>query len=348
MNFFKYIFALLLISNSLVAAPLFLKPTKTGGWSLRADFLTELAQLFHADVFIESGTSYGGTTNAAKGIFKEIHTIELEDSFYAKAYARFVQDSHVHVYHGDSGQLLPHILNGLKERKIVCWLDGHYSGGTTAKGQSNTPILQELQALENAHRSDAIILIDDVCCFRPSMQEIPDVALGYPTIQELKQAVLRINPAYQFIIYGDIAMAFPPEYIIEISPLIQAMSMSRMFDEKSLEYDQVFACEGIIASKTMPAELEALWDNCTYHFGWHRAHAYLWYALSLFTAERYGEAYDNFIQVLDSGYTHWRVSWYAMQAAYRSNKEYMRFTPALSLCSDKEFQVTSIFLECIK
>lgn len=349
MNLIRYALTLLLIGNSIAATPLYLKPTKTGGWSLRADFLNDLARLFHADVFIESGTSYGGTTNVAKDIFKGgIYTIELADSFYAKASARFSNDSQVHVYYGDSGVVLPQILHGLKDRKILCWLDGHYSCGTTAKGELNTPILKELKALEDAQRFDAIILIDDICCFRPAMQNVPDVALGYPTIGQLKDAVLRINPEYRFIIYGDIAIAFPPEYQIEVSPLIEAMTISRMFDESTMPYDDVFATEEIISSKTTPAELEALWDNCTYHFGWHRAHAYLWYALSLFTAERYGEAYDNFIQVLDSGYTNWRVSWYAMQAAYRSGKEYMRFTPALFACSDKEFEATRLFLECTK
>jgi hypothetical protein len=336
------------MSNWISATPLFLQPTKTGGWSLRADFLRNIAELFHADVFIESGTSYGSTVNAAQGVFNEIHTIELDHAFYVKACARFAQERNVYLYEGDSGELLADILSTLKERKIVCWLDGHYSGGTTAKGELNTPILKELKALENAHRSDAIILIDDVCCFRPDIQKIPDIALGYPTIIELKQAILQINPHYRFIIYGDIAIAFPPEYAVEISPLIEGMTISRLFDRSRQSYDDLFVWEGIIASKTTPAELEALWDNCTYHFGWHRAYAYLWYALSLFTAERYAEAYDNFIHVLESGYTHWRVSWYAMQAAYRSGKDYMRFTPALMECEDKEFASTRLFLEAIK
>lgn len=343
----RYALVLLLVSNIFAASPLYLKPTKTGGWSLRADFLSDLSRLFHADVFIESGTSYGGTANVAKDIFKEVHTIELDQIFFTKACARFAQDFNVNVYQGDSAALLPGILKRVQGRKILCWLDGHYSGGTTAKGESNTPILKELKALEDARCTDAIILIDDICCFRPSMHEITDVAVGYPSVAQLKEAVMRINPAYRFIIYGDIAIAFPGSYVIEVSPLIEAITTSRMFDQSVMPYESLFEAEGVIASKTTPDELEALWDNCTYHFGWHRAHAYLWYALSLFTAERYGEAYDNFINVFDSGYTNWRVSWYAMQAAYRSGKDYTRFTPALFACSDKEFKATQSFLTCI-
>jgi hypothetical protein len=323
------------------------KPTKSGGWSLRADFLAEIARIFNVDVFVESGTSYGGTVNAAKDIFKEIHSIELDDTFFARACDRFLLDENVYLHKGDSAIVLTDVLRRVKNKRIVCWFDGHYSGGTTAKGTSNTPILHELRALEQANIHNAILLIDDICCFRPPIRQAPDVAQGYPSIQELKDAVMRINSTYRFVVYGDIALAYPSSCNVEVSPLIEAMTISRFFDDVSQSYESIFNAEAIIATKTSPEELEALWDNCTYHFGSHRAHAYLWYALSLFTAQRYGEAYDNFLQVLDAGYTDWRVSWYAMQAAYRSGKDFTPLAKTLISVCDGDFAATKFFLHAL-
>src|SRR5581483_11501794 len=162
--------------------------TKSGGWSLRKDFLQQLKEIFHSDIFIESGTSYGGTTKIAKELFKEVYTIELEDQFYQKAAANFSNDRNVHVYHGDSGKLLPSIIKDLKNQNLLFWLDGHYSGGTTAKGESNTPIMSELKAIKESGILHGIILIDDICCFHPDNKSIIEVAQGYPTIGEVRDA----------------------------------------------------------------------------------------------------------------------------------------------------------------
>lgn len=305
------------------------KPTKTGGWSLRKDFLQELAVLFGHDIFIESGTCYGTTAMLAKDIFNEVHTIELEDNFYNKAVVNFAREKNVKIYHGDSGALLPSILKNLKQRNIIFWLDGHFSGGTTAKGHYNTPIMAELQAIKESGILNGILLIDDICCFSPDTKELAEVACDYPTMNQVRNAILEINPGYIIIMYGDIAIAYPANHQIEVSPLIHAMTVSRFFSEKNTPYQEVFAAESYIAQNTTRAELEALWDLCTYHFGWHRTYPYLWYSLGLLSQERYAEAYDNFKCVLETGYDDWRVYWYALQAAYRSGKKFEHLAHAL-------------------
>lgn len=317
-----FILIILICSQLTHAITLQFKPTKTGGWSLRTDFLQELHDIFKTDVFIESGTSYGTTARNAKDIFNEVHTIELEESFFTKAKQNFSSCSFVHVYHGDSGDLMPAILEKVKKRNILFWLDGHFSGGTTARGVGNTPIMKELAAIEKSGIRNGIILIDDMCCFSPEIKAVPDVAQGYPSMDQLRQALLKINPGYELILYGDILIAYPSTFQVQVSPLIQAMTVSRFFTQDAVSYEQVFDAEGIIASQTTPQELEALWDQCTYHFGEHRTYPYLWYALSLFSQERYAEAYDNFMIVRETGYTDWRVTWYTMQAAYRSGKSF--------------------------
>jgi protein-L-isoaspartate O-methyltransferase len=65
----------------------YFQETKVGGWSLSADFINDLAKKFHKDVFIESGTSYGGTVKIAKDIFKEVYSVELDASLAQRAQA---------------------------------------------------------------------------------------------------------------------------------------------------------------------------------------------------------------------------------------------------------------------
>jgi len=199
------------------------------------------------------------------------------------------------------------------------WLDGHWSGDGTAQGFCNTPIMKELKAIKDNGITDAVILVDDICCFHPDMDEIAEIALGYPTVHRLKEELLSINPNYQIIIYGDIAIAWPSHYHIEVSPLIQALTISRFYDDQLID-EALFQAEASIATETTAPELEALWDMCTWHFGWHRAYPYFWYSLSLFSQKRYGEAADNFGHVLDAGYQHWRVYWYKALAEQRAGR----------------------------
>jgi len=45
------------------------------------------------------------------------------------------------------------------------WLDGHYSGESTAHGAETTPIYEELQQIFDADNRGHVIIIDDARCF---------------------------------------------------------------------------------------------------------------------------------------------------------------------------------------
>lgn len=322
---FKKFFSLsVLLCISLLckaADTMYFKETKIGGWSLKKDFLKELSTRFHNDVFIESGTSLGGTAKNAAGIFNNVYSIEFDENLYKKTAQELRGASNIKLYQGDSGQILQDILKEVKGRKLLFWLDGHYSG-FGKKPNCNTPIKYELAAVKASGEQNAVILIDDICCFSPDTDFTPDIALGYPCVTELQELILDINATYEIIIYGDIMIAYPPQYSIELSPLIKAMTASRFFNKSGMPYQEVFEAEGIIATQTTPQELEALWSMCTYHFGWHRTYPYLWYSLALFAADRHAEAYDNLLHVLETGYTDWRIHYYITQAAYRCGKNF--------------------------
>jgi hypothetical protein len=72
------------------------------------------------------------------------------------------------------GTFLPTI-----DQSALFWLDGHYSGGDTAKGYEDTPIYRELEHILNDSRNEHVIIIDDARLFGtdptyPSIEELSD------------------------------------------------------------------------------------------------------------------------------------------------------------------------------
>jgi hypothetical protein len=116
---------------------------------------------FGVTTLIETGTFEGKMVEAVERDFDRIFTIELDPSLGAEAAKRFRDRPHITVLQGDSGQLLPRVLAELAE-PAVFWLDAHYSGGQTARGPTDTPIMHELSAIvEHRLHREHVLLIDD-------------------------------------------------------------------------------------------------------------------------------------------------------------------------------------------
>lgn len=112
-------------------------------------------------LFVETGTGGGDMLSAVYPYFLQAYSIELSKGLYQGAVARFQQMESIHLYQGDSGDILPTILPLLKSPALV-YLDAHFSGGATAHGQDETPILKELEALLFEPQFKHVILIDDL------------------------------------------------------------------------------------------------------------------------------------------------------------------------------------------
>ena len=72
---------------------------------------------------------------------------------------QFSNHNNVKMYLGDSKKILPELLSNINE-PVTLYLDAHYSGGTTAFGDEEVPLLFELEILKNRNYDD-IIIIDD-------------------------------------------------------------------------------------------------------------------------------------------------------------------------------------------
>lgn len=139
-------------------------------------------------VMIESGTFMGDMIDAQLPNFDVIYSIELSEELYANAVEKYREIEKVQLFNGDSGEVLKEIVPALKQSALF-WLDGHYSGGITAKGEKICPIYAELDAILGSDLPH-LVLIDDARLFVGEDD--------YPTKEELKAYVKKSDRPHTF------------------------------------------------------------------------------------------------------------------------------------------------------
>lgn len=149
-------------------------------------------------VFVETGTYYGDTVAAIKDMYANVISIEVDETFYKKACARFADDKNVRIAHGDCAREMPAILATLQE-PAVFWLDGHYSGGETGKGEVEDPILISLNQIAAHPVRDHVIFVDDARTF--------DGREGRPDISDVFNCIKKIDSRYIIRVQNDIIVA---------------------------------------------------------------------------------------------------------------------------------------------
>lgn len=167
----------------------------------KQSIVREYAIGFSLSTLIETGTFYGDMVNAMCHHFEHIWSIELDQRLFQKARRRFRWQRHVSILQGDSGKVLPDILTSVKEPSLF-WLDGHYSGGKTARSELETPIRKELIPILEHPVEGHVILIDDARSF--------DGSHDYPTIEALEKLIKGIRPSWVVDVRDDIIRAHKP------------------------------------------------------------------------------------------------------------------------------------------
>jgi hypothetical protein len=153
----------------------------------KTDLIKDFQERYQYETLVETGTYMGDTVEAQKMNFRHVISVELAPHLASAAKKRFRKDPHVSIIEGDSGKVLHDVVPTLTSPAIF-WLDGHYSAGLTAKGESECPIFGELGAILKAHKTPHVILIDDAHDFNGTGD--------YPTVDALTDFVKKHNPNY--------------------------------------------------------------------------------------------------------------------------------------------------------
>jgi hypothetical protein len=168
--------------------------------------ILKLARKFSCSTFVETGTFYGQMVEAVRNFFPVVLSVELSHSLYEHNLRRFSGCSNVRLFEGDSAKLMDEMIRYISGRAMF-WLDGHYSGPGTAKGETECPVMAELNVIEKHPRNDHCILIDDADCF-------DEPSHTYPKLGEVRQQLLEINHKYDITVEHNCIIALPP--IVEL------------------------------------------------------------------------------------------------------------------------------------
>ena len=152
------------------------------------------AKRFRLRTLVETGTYLGDMIEATRDTFDRIYSVELDKALHDNARQRFDGQQKICLLQGDSGTVLPHILRAIQEPTLF-WLDGHWSGGITAKGEKDTPIVAECEAVLAHPVEGHVILVDDARCFTGEND--------YPTIAGMRNLCVQ-RPDMNFEVEADV------------------------------------------------------------------------------------------------------------------------------------------------
>jgi hypothetical protein len=159
---------------------------------------TNVLKKYISDLFFESGTNYGGGVQTALDAgFKNIISVETQQSWYDISYKRHGNKDGVKLILGNSVDVMYDLLSEFTGR-ITFWLDGH--------SEKSVPVLQELDIINKLSRHDHIIMVDD--------RRVMDKYCAWVGIKEshIIAKMKIINPAYR-ILYENSPMA-PRDIIV--------------------------------------------------------------------------------------------------------------------------------------
>ncbi len=156
----------------------------------------EYANRYQLDILIETGTFWGDMVAASKDRFSRIISVELSDYLYERAKKRFAKYPHIELIHGDSGLVVPQILEQLQNPALF-WLDAHAMNNiqNTARAILETPIIQEVDKILSHPVKDHVILIDDARFFNGEHD--------YPTLDEFQNLIQSRRKDMRFEVLND-------------------------------------------------------------------------------------------------------------------------------------------------
>jgi hypothetical protein len=155
---------------------------------------------------VETGTFRGDSAAALATCFADVWTIELSGEFFAAASRRFAANPRVHPLEGSSLDHLPAL--AASPDAALYWLDGHWSGDSTAGEALECPVLGEIACIDSSDSgARSCILIDDARFFLgPPLP--PHKRDHWPTLTQLFDALRSRHERYLTII-DDVVIAVP-------------------------------------------------------------------------------------------------------------------------------------------
>ncbi len=125
-------------------------------------------------IAVETGVWKAKTTQILATLFREVHSIELSEPLWSAATVTCKDLENVHLYHGDSGVVVPTLTVAFDE-PVFWFLDAHFMPRNRTKESipGCFPLWKELDSVIERPHAD-IILVDDIHCFGNPRGDAPE------------------------------------------------------------------------------------------------------------------------------------------------------------------------------
>jgi len=237
------------MAASVMALPLSL--IKDAGGALDPAWIGRFARHFGLRGFVETGTYLGQSLANVSGLFERAVSIELSRELHEAALQKFADRGNVELLLGDSARRIGDASDLCRGLPTLYWLDAHWSAGNTARGDENTPIVQELSIVAGRASTDDVVLIDDIRFFIsiPAGFSTHEANGGYPLLQEILTVLARFpGGGFEAVLLGDVLVCMSRERMrtLQASAAVQAITALRT--SPGLDPQRRQACEQAIAA----------------------------------------------------------------------------------------------------
>jgi len=168
----------------------------------KAGMLRRVQKQYGQPLFVETGTYLGDTPLALRDCFDSIWTIEIDAALHAAAAERLAPHKNIICLLGSASACLRQLAPVLTKPTIF-WLDSHYSGPGTGRGDCDLPVLEELAIIRNFCPAGSAVVIDDVSSYC--------AASGTSKLSDILSSLENIDPKWTFFFDYDMLFALPIE-----------------------------------------------------------------------------------------------------------------------------------------
>lgn len=162
--------------------------------------LRQLQNRFAIKTLVETGTFRGDMLIAMSPFFEQLFSVELSEKLCGYSQERCSPLKNVTIHQGASEEILSELCGRLRGR-VLFWLDGHFSGGDTALGDTECPVPRELESILRHPNIEPVIVIDDAREFVGQR--------SYPTVSEVLSQLCEGERQFHVTIHDDAIVAIP-------------------------------------------------------------------------------------------------------------------------------------------
>lgn len=288
-------------------------------YGLDNSFLEQITLLVNDLTLIEINIPQNHSIDSSSKLFKHIHIIDKRPEIINVLKKNKPTNVTIH------SENIKDALSQIKKNsngKVLFYINPSNSDKNSSQSEQKT-ILYELEMIQSCEFTDALFLIDNTRLFYTSLVDMQKKTFtkNYPSVNEILTSILSITPDYQCAILFDLLFIFPRIQKITVSPVVKAITLSRLYDNINYSLNDIIEAELCIARSTN-SEKEALKELATsYVDSWTEKaglarHIPLWFGLSLISNQNFKEAQAQFWQarIRAQGNFGWRLDWYQAMA----------------------------------